>query len=460
MGKRMDRRMDELKDKELKKQKKGKAKKFFIALLILLVCALMFIAGLVGYGYFTLHKISKDKVPPKTVALSKPVNLLILGVDAGDYNNYTKNNPNRSDTMMLVRYNPQTDKAYILSLPRDTKVKLKGHTEKLNAAHLSGVPYTISTIEKLLNIDINYYAEINYQGFRECIDAIGGVDITIPRDMNYDAWKINIHFKKGEKVHMDGKKAEEYVRWRKNNDGGGYAMGDIGRISTQQEFIVQIIKKLKTPYGMLHVFSLINVASKYIETNIPADTMLSYATKARNIKPEMMQKEILPGEAKYIGKVSYYIWNGDLNDKFLQKFRGIETPDTAINNNNAKDTSSKVNVDKSNDLADSSVPEANTNTKTNTPIKRNNIEVIILNSTRKAGLAALYKIKLKNLGYKVTQTGNYVYKKYSETLINDYSNKGDGNILYNDLNLGKVKQKQNSKPLADIVVILGADSIK
>jgi polyisoprenyl-teichoic acid--peptidoglycan teichoic acid transferase len=490
MGKLVDRRIDEQKDKEIKKHNKSKARKFLQILMVLFIMLLIFAAGVFGYGYYTLHKMNTNsKVVSKPVPSTKPVNILLLGVDAGDYTNYTKNNPSRSDTMMLVRYNPKSNSASILSLPRDTKITLNGHSEKLNAAHMSGAANTIKTIEKLLNIDINYYFEINYEGFRECIDALGGVDIKIPRDMDYDAWKISIHFKKGEIVHMNGEKAEEFVRWRKNNDGGGYAMGDLGRISTQQDFIMEAIKKLKTPLGLLKIPALITTVSKYVETNIPPETLLEYAYKAKSMKPEMVQKEILPGEAKYIGAASFYVWNNDLNDKFIQRFRGIEpqvtlensntnantntNADTNTNNSNALPSNKEANK---NNSIDNSVPASNTtgnnsvesndtstnniDVSTNITTDKKNMQVIILNSTGKHGLAALYKSKFEKLGYSVTQTANYAYKKYSYTIINDYSKQGYGAVLYKDMNFGKIVKKQNKKPLADLVVILGTDSIK
>lgn len=464
MGKRMERRNDELNDKRTSKGGKSKVLKFFVVFfVVILVCT----AAALGYSYIELTKITnKSKIAPKTVAITKPVNFLILGVDAGDYDNHTKNNPNRSDTMMLVRYNPKTNKIYMLSIPRDTKVTLHGKVEKLNASHaMGGAEYTISSIERLLNVDINYYAEINYEGFRECIDAIGGVDIKIPRDMDYDAWKISIHFKKGEVVHMDGAKAEEFVRWRKNNNGGGYAMGDLGRISTQQAFIVEVIKKLKTPSGMLRYPVLMNTVSKYLETNMPINTMLDYALKARGIKSDNVQKEILPGEAKYIDGISYYVWNKDKNNKFIANFRGEESSADLGNNtdsatlsptDNENDTKSSVTAYKNNDNANGDAVD----TPPPASADRSDMDVMILNSTGKQGLAAEYKTKLEGLGYKVVQTGNYSYKKYSYTIINDYSKKECGNVLYNDLKFGKIVKKQNKKIAANLVVILGTDSIK
>lgn len=452
MGVRMDRKLEERAGIDTEKNKGRRVRKVIISFFIII----LIVAGSVfGYGYYTLNRISTKDVAPKKVAITKPVNILLLGVDAGDYTNYSKNDPKRSDTMMLVRYNPITNKVYILSIPRDTKVLLRGHIEKLNAAHaLGGIPYTIDTIEKLLGIDINYYAELNYEGFRECIDAIGGVDITIPRDMNYDAWKINIHFKKGEIVHMDGKKAEEYVRWRKNNDGGGYAMGDLGRISTQQEFMVKVMEKMKTFEGMLKIPNLINTVSKYLKTNMSSTAMVEYALRAKGIKLNGVQREILPGEAKYIGDTSYYIWNKDKNDKFISIFRGIEPAETAASDSSSKDSNPNISSSDEKNSGDSSSSESNA------LVKKENIDVVILNSTGTPGLAAKYKAKLSALGYNVVNTDNYSYKKYTSTIINDYTKKGYGDVVQGDLDFGNVIIKQKKKTLASIVVILGTDSIK
>jgi hypothetical protein len=242
--------------------------------------------------------------------------------------------------------------------------------------------------------------------------------------------------------------------------------------------MLEAMKKLKTPLGILKFPALISTISNYIETNIPEGAMLKYAYIAKGIKPDMVQKEILPGEAKYIGATSYYVWNNDLNDKFIEKFRGIETEDTPVANNvntpqtnssentAQKDTSGSSNTSINNNTSvDNSVPventnENNNNVNTSSTIQKKNVEVIILNSTGKQGLAATYKGELEKLGYKIIQTGNYAYKKYSNTIINDYSKKGFGATLKADMAFGKVMKKQKSKQSADLVVILGTDSIK
>lgn len=407
----------------MRDRKKGRSRIKKVIITVFLIFILL-TSGVVVYGYSLLNSFNSKENITEQISVNEPVNILLLGVDAGDYDNKTDKNPKRSDTMILIRYNPNDNKVYMLSLPRDTRVLINGDKEKLNSAHrIGGVKLAIETIEKMLGLNINYYAKVDYAGFRNCIDAIGGIQMEIPFDMDYDAYDINIHFKKGEIVNMDGKKAEEFVRWRKNNDGSGYAMGDLGRAATQQKFMLKVVEKMKTPGGMLKVPSLIETASEYVSTNMSATTMLKYMFKIRNIDTSQIQNKVLEGEPKYIGGVSYFIYDKDKNQEFLANF---------------KDSSDKV---------------------ADIEIDKSTIRIKVLNSTGINGLAAKYKEELENLGYIVTSIGNYSQKQ-AYTIINDYSTMGYGQAIFNDLSFGDVFDKEAEDSSSDVVVILGEDSVK
>lgn len=409
-----------------KKGKKKKRKKIFITIIIIIlmipICAL-------SYGYYLLEKINSKEATANKVNINEPVNILLLGVDEGDYLNKTKNNPKRSDTMMLIRYNPKIEKVYILSIPRDTRTVIKGHVEKINSAHrIGGVPLAIESIENLLDVKINYYAKVDYTGFRKCIDAIGGIDVVIPFNMDYDAHGINIHFKKDEKVHLDGKKAEEFVRWRKNNDGKGYAMGDLGRISTQQNFLLKVFEKMKSPSGIIRIPALMGTVSDYVTTNIDSKSILAYLTKLKNIDSGNIEKKLLAGEPKYIKGVSYFIYDKTKNLEYLENFKDIKGD---LSNN----SEGKINIDKG------------------------AVRINILNAAGRTGLALKYKESLKELGYNNIVVGNYS-DKIEYTIIKDYSQNNYGNTLKNDIGFGEVIEKNNQGVKYDIVIILGKDSIK
>lgn len=409
--------------KKTKKKGKSRLKKIFITILTLAVIGTI---SAVGYSFIVLDRIKGDEMQPKKVATNKPVNILLLGVDAGEYGSKSKKNPKRSDTMMLIRYNPSDNKAYILSIPRDTKVRINGDTHKLNAAHaIGGVPLTVKTIEDLLDVEINYYAKIDYEGFRECIDAIGGIDVKIEQDMNYDADDIKIHFKKGETVHLDGEKAEQFVRWRKNNNGGGYKMGDLGRISTQQDFMIKVIEKLKTPAGIVRLPKVADTVSKYVNTNMDSKKIMEYMLEVKSVDINNIERRLLEGTPKEIANASYFIYDKEKSAEYLSNFKSSSTASSQKGKNS---------------------------------IVKSDIKITVLNSTGVNGLASKYKNILEEKGYKVVETGNYG-KKLKTTQIKEYSEKEAGEEISSDIGFGTVlKGKESSN--SDIVIILGSDSLK
>lgn len=409
-----------------KKKRKIKRKRNFMPFIVLFL--VLAVIGLTAYLFTNrvFSRMTSSDIPADEVYMYDPVNVLVLGVDAGNLEDKTGNSPKRSDTMMLIRYMPQTREVYMLSIPRDTRIYYNGKYMKINAVNAIGGPEAaISTIEEMLNVDINYYISIDYEGFRECIDAIGGVDVTVERDMDYDAQDISIHFKKGEKVHLNGELAEQYVRWRKNNDGTGYAMGDLGRIETQQGFLLTLADKVKSPSTILRLPKLVNTASKYVETNMSPSKMVRYFFKFKGIAKEDIHNETLAGTPEYIGGISYYLWDKEDSREYLSNFWG----------NKEKKDEEQVEVD------------------------RTKVNVIILNSTNVNGLARSYKEKLTELGYNVIKVDNYS-GELSLTQINTDGTKGFGETVLSDLGFGVVTENAKVEEGSNVVIILGRDSVK
>ncbi len=144
-----------------------------------------------------------------------------------------------SDTNLLMRFDAPARRIDLVSLPRDTLLHHEWYSNRLNYAYASGGTELLrSEVENLLGVPVDYCATIDLGGFVTLIDRIGGVDFDVPADMDYDdpAQGLHIHFAKGPQ-HLNGREAMEVVRWRKNNNGGGYADADIGRIATQQAFL-------------------------------------------------------------------------------------------------------------------------------------------------------------------------------------------------------------------------------
>ncbi|NLM34010.1 MAG: LCP family protein [Clostridiales bacterium] len=279
-------------------------------------CFLIIFITVVVYGgsrlYLYLHKFNKDSTvtPYEVKDDSEPVNFLILGEDKGN------GGKGRTDTIMLVNYTYKDDKVNIISIPRDTLININDKNEKINSAHVyGGVPWTIEAVEQLLNVKINYYGKVDYAGFKAFIDAIGGIDMEIKQDMHYDDYEqgLHIHFNKGEKVHLDGEGAEQFFRWRKNNDGSGLAMGDLDRIENQHMFLSKVIDKLRDPSTVLSLPQLLSTLPDYIETNMTAKDLLKYGLCIKNIKREKLDFVTIKGDLQDIEGVSYFIYDEKKN---------------------------------------------------------------------------------------------------------------------------------------------------
>lgn len=249
---------------------------------------------------------------------------LMMGVDAEDVN---KSKGTRTDTMMLTRVNFDTGKINILSIPRDTRLSIKGNMDKVNAAHaIGGTDLSIETISDFLALDLKYYVKVDYKIVQEIVDKIGGVEIDVPLNMKYNdptaepPLKINI--KKGLQT-LDGKNAHDFLRWRHNNDYTvGYADGDVGRIQAQQYFIKELIKQTLKAKNILKLPSLIKSYYENVDTNIPLGLMLKGAASAAKIDVENMQTATVPGLGQYVGAVSYYIYDREATNLLVEEMFG------------------------------------------------------------------------------------------------------------------------------------------
>ena len=167
-----------------------------------------------------------------------------------------------TDFIMLGQYNPNTREVDLLSIPRDTKVE--GTVDgKINSAYAGKYPErSIARVEDVTGIKAEYYVIFNTKLLREVVDEIGGVTVDVPINMNYDDpyQNLYIHLKKGTQT-LTGSQAEQFCRFRKNNNGTGYANGDVGRVAAQQEFIKALINRVLEPQNLLKVNKLINLVN-------------------------------------------------------------------------------------------------------------------------------------------------------------------------------------------------------
>lgn len=398
------------------KKKKKRKKKIFKKLLFFV---LLFILGMGIYIFYNLSRLNdnSEKLESSIPKNKDFVNILAMGVDIGDPKN--PNDPKRTDTMMLINYNVKKDRLSIVSIPRDTYIEVNGNSKKINQAHaIGGVKEAVNEVEKLLNIKVDYYGKIDYSGFRKLVDSIGGIDMEITRNMKYDDYAQDLHidFKKGTTVHMDGKKAEEFFRWRKNNDGTGFVDGDIGRIGNQHEFINKVFEKVKSPAIIPRIPSIISTLPEYVETNMSTKDMLSYALSFSKVKNENMYVKTLAGEGKYIKGVSYFIYDPKASADIISLI-------------------SDVNY---------------------TNFAREKLKIKILNQTNKVGLAKDFSDHICEKGYINATTGNITGD--DKTKIVFYGmDKDTAKIIMKDFNINNVEFKDEKKDKFDMVILLGYD---
>lgn len=213
----------------------------------------------------------------------KRVSILVLGSDERKGDTFS-----RSDTIILVTIDPSLKKAAVVSIPRDTRVTLpNGEVNKINAAYAYGGPEgSVKAVQNLLGAPVDYYMELNFEGFAKVVDALGGVTINVPQRMYKPSEGINLY---PGLQRLDGKQALAFVRYR------DYQLGDIDRAAKQQQFLTALAKEMLQPSTITKLPALISEARPYIDTNMGLGSMLKLSRMAPGFTPESVISQTLPG---------------------------------------------------------------------------------------------------------------------------------------------------------------------
>lgn len=263
------------------------------------------LAVALGLGIYTYKTLYYDKEPQVQVGdkLALKKNILVLGVDKRE------GDVGRSDTMFVVMLDPKNEHLSLLSIPRDTMVQIPHNGwNKINHAYAyGGHKLSEATVENFLGIKINNYVLIDIKGFVDLVDALGGIDINIEKDMFYDdpyddgENGLVIHLTKGPQ-HLTGQHAMEYVRYRDEE-------GDIGRIKRQQKFIKALYEKAFQPGTILKLPGIIKSISKMLTTDLPIEDMLTglKALKGGSKAMGELKMAMVPGHPADIEEINYWI---------------------------------------------------------------------------------------------------------------------------------------------------------
>lgn len=263
-------------------------------------------SAVLGFAYIQhTQPVPSDKTDQQQQEPTKTkdsINVLILGM-----------NQSLSDFIMLARYNPETGKVSLLSIPRDTKYN--GLNEPHNAYYKMNAIYQKKHIDKIkdkvetmLDVKIDNYLVFDKKALWKIVDAIGGVTVDVSMNMNYDdpEQDLHIHLSKGVQK-LDGKEAEGFVRFRKNNDGNGYPGGDIQRIKAQQQFIKSFISECLKPSNMIKLPGIAKDLMGDVKTDVTIDLILYYLEDIATFKMDNVTMATLPGSDKMLNGVSFYI---------------------------------------------------------------------------------------------------------------------------------------------------------
>lgn len=266
---------------------------------------LTFITAALAGAYFASSSLVDKPAPAQKekeglLTAKDKATIMIMGVDE------RADDVGRSDTLMIATIDPKADQAALLSIPRDTRVKIKGHGyDKINAAYAyGGEKLTQSTVEDFLGVNMDHYVIVNVKAFQRIIDAIGGIDIDVEKRMYYeDPWDddggLLIDLRPGLQ-HMDGKTAVTYVRYRDEE-------GDIGRIKRQQAFMKACMDKVTSPTIITKLPSVIAEVFESVKTDMSLRQLLEFAGSLKEAKGNGLKTEMVPGRPLYIEGVSYWI---------------------------------------------------------------------------------------------------------------------------------------------------------
>ena len=322
--------------KEIKEEKK-KAKKeerqrkrriflfkvFFIVALIISLFGVWFYNKTVENGggvkgaLITVLGLTVEKVESLDT-----INVLLLGISEDI-------NVKLTDTIILCSYNPQNQKAVMLSIPRDTfigknEASAKG-SDKINSLYAKDPSKLLKIVSNLTGINVDYYAVVKTKALVEIVDIVGGVKFDVPIDMDYDdpTQDLHIKLKKGMQK-IDGKKAEQLLRFRHNNDGSSYPANygdnDFGRMKTQRAFITETIKQSISIKNIFKSKAIIDTIFENLETNFVIEDLLPYIPTAVDFDFETIENYQLPGVSKKCNELWFYVQNKNETKKLVESF--------------------------------------------------------------------------------------------------------------------------------------------
>lgn len=439
--------MSKNRNQEKKNSKNKKKHRILKAFLVIILILIALIGGFVGYSVYkngwgvkSLIQTAMGQSEKKLQNL-EPFTVLLLGVSEDISSKL-------SDTIIVASYNPKTQKATLLSIPRDTFIgtnKNKANSyDKINALYQKNPEKTLNAVNKITGLNIKYYAVISNNALVEVVDTIGGVEFDVPMDMNYDdsSQKLSIHLKKGMQK-LNGEQAEGLVRFRHNNNNtsypSSYGDNDLGRMRTQREFLKEVAKQTIKLKNITKIGSFVDILKENVTTNITNWSLIKdYIPYAIDFNTENLEMANIPGTTGSLGpnNLSFFIYDKSATEKMIKEL--------------FEKQNGTGNVGESN----SSTSNITTSSKNTENAK---IKIEILNGSGDSVLLTKATKALKNEGYNVYKTGTT-----TPTAKTAIVNKTAVPVKITDeikdlLGVGAISSNITSSSTVDVRVVLGKD---
>lgn len=285
-----------------------------------------------------VHAAAPGDVEQSPPAVTEPVtapathlNILVLGSDAR-----TKDDPGRSDSIILVGLDTVAHTITLMSIPRDTRVTIPGHgVGKINATTNrdvyadGGIPLLKKTIQGLIpGITVDYYVRTNFAGFVKIIDAVGGVTIDVEERMLYRTSDTTIDLQPGLQ-HLNGTKALEYMRFRDDGVGdfGSWGGEEHGRVARQKKLLKAVIAQTTDLRNAWRLPKLVAAVGDAVTTDLPTTQMVQLGLAFKDATDKDVTTVVFPGIPKWVGGVSYVVpYTGPMAEKVAPLFRESPAP--------------------------------------------------------------------------------------------------------------------------------------
>lgn len=431
------------KEKKFKENKKEKSKKkhIFLKTVLILLAIILILAGIFVYKWQKngggIQGALKTTLghDENTVNQLDKMYCLILG-----------QSQNLTDTIILASYDPKTQEASMLSIPRDTFIGEDKYNasawDKINAVYQTGPENTLKEVSELTGIDVKYYLKVDTEALKVLVDEIGGVYFEVPMDMHYTDRNqgLYIDLEKGYQK-LDGDKAEQVVRFRHNSDGTTYPEEyggeDLGRMKTQRAFLTALLEQTINNMDVNKVFSFMDIAEQYVETNLDFDAVKDYVPYIFDFNMDNLKTDTLPGiaeQSENTGIWIYSVYEDEAEDVINELFYGINKDDEGANT-----------ID-SNTVSDSDISDSKS------------LKIEVLNGTSDSSKLSEVVAELEAEGFEVVQTGNT--SPTSNSIIIDRSDiSEDGSSKMKEILGTENVESGDSSETVDVTIIIGSDYI-